>query len=353
MIETDAVVIGAGPVGLYQVFQLGLQEVRAHLIDALPYPGGQCAELYADKPIYDIPGLPVCSGRELIERLLQQIQPFQVPMHLGQQVARLERLPDGRWHVGSSSGTEWCARVVVIAAGVGAFVPRAVALPELATWAEGPTPQVCYHRPDPTRLCGQRVVVMGGEDAALETALELLRHGQCARVTLLHRIDRFRAEARLEQAVREAIATGALDWVEGQPVGLATEPTPAGQRLSALHLATPESPDQPVRLPLDLLLPRLGLSPRLGPVADWGLAMARKQLAVDTERFATSAPGVLAVGDVNTYPGKRKLIACGFHEATLAGFAAAALVYPDKRPLLQYTTTSPRLHELLGVSAKA
>jgi thioredoxin reductase (NADPH) len=356
-IDTDAVVIGAGPVGLFQVFQLGLQEIRTHLVDALPHPGGQCAELYPDKPIYDIPGIPVCSGRELTQRLLQQIAPFHVPLHLGQQVQALQRQADGRWRVETSTDTQLLARVVVIAAGVGAFMPRKVALPGLEAFEAEDAAQVVYHGLAPEQAVDKRVVVMGGEDAALETALLLAQGGQCASVTLLHRTDKLKAEPALEQAVRAAIAQGRLQFVVGQPVSLdmAQARTPEAEtgppRLSALKLATPACSDGATQpLPLDLLLPRLGLSPKLGPVAEWGLAMERKHIVVDTEHFATSESGIFAVGDVNTYPGKRKLIVCGFHEATLAAFAAAAMVFPERRQLLQYTTTSPRLHELLGVT---
>ncbi len=351
VIETDAVIIGAGPVGLFQAFQLGLQEVRAHVVDALPHAGGQCVELYADKPIYDIPGLPVCSGRELAQRLLQQIAPFQVPLHLGHQILALTRQTDGRFWLETSEGQQFLTRTVFIAAGVGAFVPRKVPLDALSPFEKGPSPQVRYFGVDAAALAGQHVVVMGGEEAALETALQLSASGQCQRVTLLHRVDKFKVEPALEQAMRQAVATGALDLVLGQPVGITVEPVAgASARLTGLQLATADGPEgTTVTCPLDTLLPRLGLSPKLGPIADWGLAMERKQIAVDTERFETTEPGVYAVGDVNTYPGKRKLILCGFHEATLAAFAAAERVHPDRRVLLQYTTTSPRLHELLGV----
>ncbi|MCD8515009.1 MAG: NAD(P)/FAD-dependent oxidoreductase [Burkholderiaceae bacterium] len=354
MIDTDAVVIGAGPVGLFQAFQLGLQEIRAHLIDALPHPGGQCAELYPDKPIYDIPGIPLCSGRELTDRLLQQLAPFQVPMHLGQPVQSLQGLPDGRWQVVTAAGSVLRAPTVFIAAGVGAFIPRKPALDGLEAFEQGPEAQVRYFGVAPDALAGQHVVVMGGEDEALGTALQLAEAGSCASLTLLHRVDKFRADAALEQATRSAIGAGRLRLVLGQPVAMEQTQGAEGPRLQALRLATPDQPDgATTRLPLDALLPRLGLSPKLGPIADWGLAMERKQLVVDAERFATSAPGIFAVGDINTYPGKRKLIVCGFHEATLAAFAAAAIVHPERRVLLQYTTTSPRLHELLGVKPLA
>ena len=341
MVTTDAVVIGAGPVGLFQVFQLGLQGIAAHVIDALPHPGGQCVELYADKPIYDIPALPVCTGRELTERLLQQIAPFKTPLHFQQEVVALERQPDQRFRVTTASGQVFDCATVFIAAGVGAFAPRRVALDGLSALENR---QVHYHAIAAERLAGQAVVVMGGDAAALEDALALAQAGTCTSVTLLHRIDKFRVEPALEQALRAAVAQGTLQLVIGQPAGLELD---GAQRLSALELATNDGPQ---RLPLDALLPRLGLSPKLGPVADWGLAMERKQLCVSTETFATSEPGIFAVGDINTYPGKRKLIVCGFHEATLAAFAAAAVVRPDERVLLQYTTSSPRLHALLGVA---
>ena len=340
MVTTDAVVVGAGPVGLFQVFQLGLQGIAAHVIDALPHPGGQCVELYADKPIYDIPAVPVCTGRELTERLLQQIAPFKTPLHLQQEVVALQRQPDQRFRVTTANGQVFDCATVFIAAGVGAFAPRRVALEGLSALENR---QVHYHAITAERLTGQAVVVMGGDAAALEDALALAQAGTCASVTLLHRIDKFRVEPALEQALRTALAQGQLQLVIGQPTGLECE----GEHLTALEIATN---DGSARLPLDALLPRLGLSPKLGPVADWGLAMERKQLCVSPETFATSEPGIFAVGDINTYPGKRKLIVCGFHEATLAAFAAAAVVRPEERVLLQYTTSSPRLHALLGVS---
>lgn len=340
MVTTDAVVVGAGPVGLFQVFQLGLQGIAAHVIDALPHPGGQCVELYADKPIYDIPAVPVCTGRELTERLLQQIAPFKTPLHLQQEVVALQRQPDQRFRVTTANGQVFDCATVFIAAGVGAFAPRRVALEGLSALENR---QVHYHAITAERLTGQAVVVMGGDAAALEDALALAQAGTCASVTLLHRIDKFRVEPALEQALRTALAQGTLQLVIGQPTGLECE----GEHLTALEIATN---DGSARLPLDALLPRLGVSPKLGPVADWGLAMERKQLCVSPETFATSEPGIFAVGDINTYPGKRKLIVCGFHEATLAAFAAAAVVRPEERVLLQYTTSSPRLHALLGVS---
>lgn len=341
--ETDAVVIGAGPVGLFQVFQLGLLEVGTHLVDALPAPGGQPAELYPDKPIYDIPGVPVCTGRELTASLLRQIAPFQVPMHLGQEVTTLERQADGRLLLTTSRGTSLLTRTVFIAAGVGAFQPRTLKLDGLAVF-DGT--QLFHHLPAPATTGGQDVVIVGGEAAAVDWALACAQPGplQARRVRLVHRRDHFDAETNALQDLADARASGAIEVVIGQPVGIAQ----SGGTLTALQLATPDG--QITTLPLSHLLLALGLSPRLGPLAHWGLAMERKQLRVSTEAFATAEPGIYAVGDINTYPGKRKLLVCGFHECTLAAYDAAARLRPDQPLLLQYTTTSPRLHRLLGVS---
>jgi len=351
-VDTDAVVIGAGPVGLFQAFQLGLQGVSACLVDALPHAGGQCVELYGDKPIYDIPGLPVCSGRELTERLLAQLAPFAPPMHLGHLVQSLQTTADGHWLLHTDQGLTLRARAVFIAAGVGAFVPRRVALDGL-TAHEGR--QVHYHPwpADPAHwpvgAAQGALVVMGGEAAAVETALQLADQVS-GHVTLLHRTDRFKLDDPLAAALAQAQAQGRLRLVVGQPVGLEeiTDPqAPGGRRLRGLRLAVPG--DRTDTLPLDQLLPRLGLSPKLGPLADWGLAMQRKLLTVDPATCATSAAGIYAVGDVADYPGKRKLIVCGFHEATLATFAALEQLRPGERVLLQYTTTSPALQARLGV----
>jgi len=343
-IETDAVVIGAGPVGLFQVFQLGLLEIRAHLVDSLPHAGGQCVELYPDKPIYDIPALPVCSGRELTERLLRQIAPFAVPMHLGQEVSTVQRQADGRFLVETRRGTRLRAPVVVIAGGAGSFQPRALKVEGIEAF-EGS--QLHYRVDDTAAFAGTDLVVVGGGDEALEQALRFARPGphRARSITLVHRRDAFTAEPQTVAQVQALRESGALAFVAGQALGFEAREG----RLSALDLVG--SDDQCRRLPADQVLVFFGLSPRLGPIAQWGLALERKQLVVDTEKFETSEPGIFAVGDVNTYPGKKKLIVCGFHEATLAAWGASAHVHPQRRTLLQYTTTSPRLHELLGVGA--
>ena len=342
MIETDAVVIGAGPVGLFQVFELGLLGIHAHVIDSLPVPGGQCIELYADKPIYDIPATEVCTGRELVAKLLKQIEPFNATFHLGQQVDAVERQADGRFGIETSTGTRLLAKTVFIAGGVGSFQPRRLKLDGISAF-EGS--QLFYSAPaDNDALRDQRVVVIGDDDAALECALRL---APIAKVTLMHRRDEFRAVPETIAQLRQWRAEQRLQFIAAQPSGIEQ----GDGRLTALQVLAADGTTQ--SLPLDALLVLTGLSPKLGPIADWGLALERKQLVVDTAQFQTSEPGIFAVGDVNTYPGKKKLILCGFHEAALAAFGAAAIVFPEKPIHLEYTTTSPRLHKALGVAPDA
>lgn len=338
-IETDALVIGAGPVGLFQVFELGLQEIHAHMVDILPYVGGQCMALYADKPIYDIPGLPHCTGRELITRLEQQASPFKPVFHLRQLVKSLQQQADKRWLVGTTDGTAFLAKTVFIAAGVGAFTPRKLALPELDVF-EGK--QVFYTPRELPDMQGKHVVVVGGNDEALQSSLNALTL-QASSVTLVHRRSTLDAEEVLLKAFHEAVAVEQIQFITAQIThALTTEHQLTGLQLQGI--------DGNIRqIPCDHILVQLGLSPQLGPLADWGLDMARKQLNVNTEDFSTSASGIFAVGDINTYPGKRKLIVSGFHEATLAAYGAAAYLRPGQKIPLEYTTASPRLHRLLGV----
>ena len=341
-IRTDALVIGAGPVGLFQAFQLGLQGIHCHIVDALPHVGGQCSELYPDKPIYDIPGLAVCTGRELVSRLEAQVAPFQPTLHLGQSVATLNPA-EGAWHVCSDHGTQWLARTVFIAAGVGAFVPRSLAIEGLTTHLHK---QVWFGSQPLPPLAAQQVLVTGDTDQALQICLDAVE--QAARVTLMHRRDKFDAEpARLAMfdAARQA---GRIHFVAGQPTEWTTHTEGGQTRLRGLTYLDAQGQTQ--TLAFDHLIMALGLSPKLGPIAEWGLAMERKQLVVNTETFATPTPGIFAVGDINTYPGKKKLILCGFHEATLAAFGAAAHLRPHDKVPLQYTTTSAILHKRLGVA---
>jgi thioredoxin reductase (NADPH) len=274
--------------------------------------------------------------------LQQQITPFKPTLHLSQQVSTIERLADQRIRVQTTSGHAFHTRTLFIAAGVGAFVPRRMVLDGLEAF-EGS--QVFAEHPNPARWAGQHLVVAGDGDAALQTCLDASQGPQAAAsVTLLHRRDQFTATPELITQMREACAAGRMRFVPGQPTGLRAE----GGRLQALELLNPQGDTE--WLSLDVLQTCLGLSPKLGPVAQWGLAMERKQLVVNTENFATSEPGIFAVGDINTYPGKKKLILCGFHEATLAAFGAVALLRPEEKTLLQYTTTSTLLHQRLGIA---
>jgi thioredoxin reductase (NADPH) len=342
-IETDALIVGAGPVGLFQVFELGLQEVRAHLVDSLPHAGGQCLELYADKPIYDIPALPFCTGRELVERLLKQIEPFGAGFHLDQQVVSVQGRDDGRFAVATSAGRYFVARAIVIAGGVGAFQPRRLKIDGLDRHRGV---QLFEHAARMHAYAGRNVVVVGGGQAAVAAAIAAAEKGasQAASVTLVHRRDDFDVSEEERAALNVLRAEGRIALVAAQPEAIVEE----GDRLVALSLLCTDGSSKTV--PLDALFVLLGWSPKLGPIAQWGLALEKKQLVVDTERFETSTPGIFAVGDVNTYAGKRKLIVSGFHEATLAAFAIGERVYPDRAQPLQYTTTSPKLHRLLGVA---
>ncbi len=343
MIETDALIIGAGPVGLFQIFELGLLEIGSHVVDALPHAGGQCLELYADKPIYDIPALPYCTGRELIERLTKQIAPFAAGFHLGQQVSELRVRDDQRFDVATDAGGRFVAKAIVVAGGVGSFQPRRLKVDGLDRWRGR---QVSYRHHEDTDASSQRVVVAGGGAEAVAAALDAAAHG-AAGVTLLHRRDDFDASNGHLARLAAARSEGRIAFFAGQASGLAEH----DGRLSGLVVDCNDGSTQ--TLALDLLWIRLGWSPKLGPIADWGLALERKQVVVDTARFETSTPGIFAVGDINLYAGKRKLIVSGFHEATLAAYAIADRVRPERAEPLLYTTTSPKLHRLLGVTGEA
>jgi thioredoxin reductase (NADPH) len=343
-IETDAVIVGAGPVGLFQVFELGLLEIKAHVIDSLGYPGGQPIELYPDKPIYDIPAIPVCTGKELTEALLKQIEPFGATFHLGQTVTVVEKQEDGRFYVETSRGTRFLTKTIFIAAGVGAFEPRTLKVDGLDRFDGS---QLFYRVKSPADFAGKNLVIVGGGDSALDWSLDFAQEGphQAESVILLHRRDGFRAAPASVARMRELCEQMQMQLVIGQITGFEEE---AG-RLTGVKVTGGDGVTRLV--PLDVLLVFFGLSPKLGPIAEWGLEIERKQLVVDTEKFSTNVPGIFAVGDINTYPGKKKLILSGFHECALAAFGAAPIIFPEKRVLLQYTTTSPKLHKVLGVES--
>jgi len=348
LIQTDALIIGAGPAGLFQVFELGLREISAQVVDALPFAGGQCVELYGDKPIYDIPALPACTGRELTERLLEQIRPFDTSLHFDQLVSHVARRADGRFDVRTKAGLQFDCGAIVLAAGVGAFVPRTLKLAGLEAFEDR---QLFHHadRVPAAAIAGKHIVISGATDQALAFATRLCRTiaqggpDAPARVTLIHRRDVFDAEDDTVAGFRSACAAGALHFVAGQPTGLALD----DERLAALMLL--DATGATVSLRADTVVVLQGLSPKLGPLADWGLALERRQVHVETAKFATSVPGIFAIGDVIHYPGKQRLILSAFHEATLAAAGVAGHLSPGDDGPLEYTTSSPRIHKLLGV----
>ncbi len=340
-IDADAVIIGAGPVGLFQVFELGLLEIKAHVIDSLPAVGGQCVELYPDKPIYDIPAVPVCTGQELTDNLLKQIEPFGPTFHLGQEVTLVERRDDGRFNVETSTGTRFITKTIFIAAGVGSFQPRTIKVDGIDQFDNT---QLFYRVKDPVQFHGKNLVICGGGDSALDWALNMV--GKAESVVLLHRRDEFRAAPASVAKMKELCENFEMQLLIGQVTGFETQE----EKLAGIKVTGPDGVTR--RLPLDNLLVFFGLSPKLGPIAEWGLDIERKQLkVVSTEKFETNVPGIFAVGDINTYPGKKKLILSGFHEAALAAFGAAPYIFPDKKIHMQYTTTSPKLHKILGVES--
>jgi thioredoxin reductase (NADPH) len=338
VIDADVVIVGAGPAGLFQVFELGLLGIKAHVVDSLAHPGGQCTELYPDKPIYDIPALPVCNAQELVDRLLKQISPFEPKFHLGQEVSELRRLDDGRFFVRTALDAQFDARTVVIAAGLGSFQPRRLGVPgadELENrW-------VHYRVRNARDFYDQRLVILGGGDSALDWVLDF--HDKAASIVHVHRRPEFRAAPASVARMQALAAEGALTYIEGTAAGLRHH---AGRLLG---ITIKRGDGSSVDLDADHVLAFFGLHPKLGPIAEWSLELEKKAVKVDTAKFQTSIPGIFAVGDINTYPGKKKLILSGFHEAALAAFAIAEHLNPAKKVHLQYTTTSPIMHRRLGV----
>ncbi len=336
-IRTDVVIVGAGPCGLFQVFELGLLGLSAHVVDAMQAPGGQCAELYPDKPIYDIPAIPVCSAQELVDRLLTQIKPFDPVFHLDAQVTAVCQR-DGRFLIATSQGEQFDAGAVVIAGGVGAFQPMPLRVAGIEDFVDR---QVFYRIRNPARHHGKRLLVLGGGDSAFDWTVELA--AQARGLTLVHRSDRFRAAPATVARMRELEAQGRVKFLVGNCVDFEAD----GDTLRSVDI---RHTDRTVtRLEIDHALVFFGLSPKLGPISAWGLALDKNQIHTDTERFETNIPGIYAIGDIATYPGKKKLILSGFHEAALAAFAIKARLNPDEKVHLQYTTTSPIMHERLGV----
>ncbi|HMI36246.1 MAG TPA: NAD(P)/FAD-dependent oxidoreductase [Steroidobacteraceae bacterium] len=338
-ITAEVVIIGAGPAGLFQVFELGLLGIKAHVLDTLAAAGGQCTELYPDKPIYDIPALPVCGAQELVDRLLQQIKPFGAQMHLGEETVELGKQVNGRFRLVTGAGTVFDAGAVIIAGGVGSFQPRRLHVPE-AEMHEGR--QLHYKVGRAADFVGRKLVIFGGGDSALDWTIELAP--LAASLTLVHRRAEFRGAPASVARMRELEAAGRLRFIEGLAQALHTE----SGRLLGVEVKAADGSLQ--ALEAEQLLVFFGLAPKLGPIADWGLELDKRAIKVDTEKFQTSIPGIFAIGDINTYPGKKKLILSAFHEAALASFAVQHHLYPAKKQFLQYTTTSPIMQKRLGVA---
>jgi thioredoxin reductase (NADPH) len=338
-IKTDALIIGAGPVGLFAVFELGLLDMKAHLVDILDKVGGQCAELYPEKPIYDIPGIPYVTGQGLTDALMAQIKPFGPTFHLGEMVETIERIGDPLFRVTTDRGKIFEAKVIVIAAGGGSFQPKRPPIQGIEPYENT---SVFYAVRRMEQFRDQELLIVGGGDSALDWTLNL--QPLAKRVTLIHRRDEFRAAPDSVNKMRALVASGAMDLRIGQVTALEG----ADGRLSAAVVKGNDG--SLTTIPCDAMLPFFGLTMKLGPVANWGLKLEGELIPVDTEKFETSEPGIFAVGDINTYPGKIKLILCGFHEVALMSQKAHRYVFPEKRLVFQYTTSSTSLQKKLGVS---
>jgi thioredoxin reductase (NADPH) len=338
MIKTDAIVVGAGPVGLFAVFELGLLDIKCHLVDILDRAGGQCAELYPEKPIYDIPGYPVISGQELTDKLLDQASPFNAEFHFNQMVEELERLDDGTFRIRTDDGLELNAPVVVIAAGGGSFQPKKPPIPGIDAYEAS---SVFYSVKRMEDFRDKKILIVGGGDSALDWTLNL--QPAASSMTLLHRRDAFRASPDSVKKMHQLAEAGEMEFKLGQVTGLHGD---NGQ----LTGVSAKGPDGDFEVDCDTILPFFGLTMKLGPVANWGLNLEENLIPVDTEKFQTSEPGIFAIGDINTYPGKLKLILSGFHEAALMAQEVFKIVHPDERLVFQYTTSSSKLQKKLGVS---
>jgi len=338
VIKTDAIIIGAGPVGLFAVFELGLLDIKAHLIDILDRPGGQCTELYPEKPIYDIPALPIVTGQELTERLMEQITPFHPEFHLSQMADSLTKTPEGLWRVSTDMGTVLEAPVVIVAAGGGSFTPKKPPIQDIAAY-EGKSVFYAVRKIDQFR--DKNILISGGGDSALDWVLNLQPIAKS--VTLVHRRDEFRAAPDSVNKMRALVNDNKITLHIAEPVALNGQ----NAQLESIHLRSKTVGEFDV--PCDTFLPFYGLTMKLGPVADFGLNLHENLIPVDTEKFETSTAGIFAIGDINHYPGKLKLILSGFHEAALMAQQAFRYIYPEKKLRFQYTTSSSSLQEKLGV----
>jgi len=337
VIKTDAVIVGGGPIGLFAVFELGLVDIKAHVIDILDRAGGQCTELYPEKPIYDIPALPVVTGQELTVKIMEQIKPFGAEFHFNQRVDTLERI-EGGFRLTTDAGTSFESKIVIIAAGGGSFTPKRPPLPGIEAYENK---SVFYSVRKMENFRGKDVLIVGGGDSALDWTLNLQPVAKS--LTLLHRRAEFRAAPASVQKMLALVENGDVNFKLGQVTELHGE---NGQlRAVTVKGADGETFEQKA----EIMMPFFGLTMKLGPVADWGLQLNENLIPVDTEKFETSEKRIFAIGDINTYPGKLKLILSGFHEAALMAQAAHKYVYPDKKLIFQYTTSSSSLQKKLGV----
>jgi thioredoxin reductase (NADPH) len=339
VIKTDALIIGAGPVGLFAVFELGLLDMKTHLIDILDKVGGQCAELYPEKPIYDIPGIPEISGQGLTEALMTQIKPFAPTFHLGEMVETVEKIGDPLFRVTTNAGQVFEAKVIVIAAGGGSFQPKRPPIPGIEAYE---TKSVYYAVRQMETFRGKRLLIAGGGDSALDWTLNLAP--LASHLTLLHRRSEFRAAPDSVNKMMKLVGEGKIDFVVGQVSSL------EGHDGQVSKAVVKRDDGSNFEIACDAILPFFGLTMKLGPVASWGVRLEGNLIPVDTEKFETNIPGVFAVGDINTYPGKLKLILSGFHEVALMSQKAHRYIYPDKRLVFQYTTSSTSLQKKLGVA---
>ncbi|HVZ53818.1 MAG TPA: NAD(P)/FAD-dependent oxidoreductase [Pseudolabrys sp.] len=336
--KTDVIIIGAGPCGLFAVFELGLLGLSTHLIDILDKPGGQCAELYPEKPIYDIPAWPVISGQDLTDRLMEQIAPFSPVFHFGELAESLIKTPDNLWRITTDAGTTIEAPAIVIAAGGGSFMPKKPPLDGIEAYENE---SVFYAVRKIESFRGKRVVIAGGGDSALDWTLNL--QAVAERVSLVHHRDGFRAAPHSVARMKQMAADGLIDFVIGKLDNL------VGEAPALSGVAVTGADGQKV-LPADRFLCFFGLTMKLGPIAEFGLNFSENLIPVDTEKFETSVPGIFAIGDINRYPGKLKLILSGFHEAALMSQAAFQICRPGERLRFQYTTSSTQLQQRLKVA---
>ncbi|HLP54193.1 MAG TPA: NAD(P)/FAD-dependent oxidoreductase [Fluviicola sp.] len=331
MIQTDVIIIGAGPVGLFTVFEAGLLKLKCHLIDSLAQPGGQCSEIYPKKPIYDIPGFPSVLAGELVDNLMEQIAPFKPGFTLGEAAQSIDKQEDGSFIVTTVKGTKHQAPVVMIAGGLGVFEPRK---PPISTIANFEEKGVDYIIKDPEIYRGKRCVIAGGGDSALDWSIYLAEREIASEVTLVHRNSSFRGHLDSVQKVIDLAETGRIRLItESEVVGLN-----GGSQLEQVVIR--HSANGEIVTEADHFIPLFGLKPSLGPIADWGLEIEKGAIKVDTLDYSTNIPGIYAIGDVNVYEGKLKLILCGFHEGTLAVQSAFARIHPEKKNVLKYTTVN-------------